>query len=405
MEIGSIEYWKSLTEWPGLGRKLRILLFPPNQGGCAFYRVINPGNKIKDMFSNVIDFRYNENPLNLNTSSGVMLENDPTPDIDWADIVWTNNLSNYGANYVARVCGLCREKKKLFHFDTDDLLTDLFEKHRLYGLYKEKNLDEITKFIYANSDLVTVTQRKFAERVKPYCQSGVLCMIKNAIDYSLPCWNGTKTMSPRKGMLRIGWVGGIHHEEDVKEFAGIPNLVNQKVGRENVFWGFYGRPPPDANDPNDWQQKVWDNYQKTLLAGFRGQSNWQIYPALPSDQYGYMFTNIDVAIAPLQMNEFNDSKSDIKVAECGRYRVPLVASNVGCYSDTIQNGKTGYLITPGDTKGWINALTKLIKDQKQTRQMGDNLHKITEEWFDLNKVVHERLNFYKFLIDEKGYKG
>jgi hypothetical protein len=42
------------------------------------------------------------------------------------------------------------------------LLTDLYEGHRLYGVYKEHKLDEITKAIYANSDLVTVTQRKFA---------------------------------------------------------------------------------------------------------------------------------------------------------------------------------------------------------------------------------------------------
>lgn len=403
MEIGSAEYWKSLTEFPGLGRKLRILLFPPNSGGCAWYRVINPGAKLLELYSNVVEIKTNENPLNLDVSSGVLNE-ETLADLDWADIVWTNNLPNYGANYAARVCGKVRERNKLFHFDTDDLLTGLFEKHRLYGTYKEKNLDEITKFIYSNSDLVTVTQLKFAHRIKPYCR-GMLCMIKNAIDYNLPAWNANRLISPRKGMLRIGWVGGIHHEEDVKEFAGVPSLVNQKAGRENVHWGFYGRPPLDPKNPEDWQQKVWDNYKNTLLAGFSGSRNWDIYPAMPADSYGLMFTNIDVAIAPLRMNEFNDSKSDIKVAECGRYSIPLVASNVGCYSDTIRNGQTGFLIPPGDTKEWVRVLTMLVKDQKRAKTLGSNLHNITEEMFNLNKVVHDRLNIYHALITSTGYKG
>ena len=61
----------------------------------------------------------------------------------------------------------------------------------------------------------------------------------------------------------------------------------------------------------------------------------------------------------------NDSKSEIKVAECGRYKVPLVASNVGCYDETIVNGETGYLIDPSNPqKDWVKYLTKVIRDPK-----------------------------------------
>ena len=78
---------------------------------------------------------------------------------------------------------------------------------------------------------------------------------------------------------------------------------------------------------------------KNLLAFLA--KNWNVHPALPADKYGAMYANMDIAIAPLQMNAFNDSKSEIKVAECGRYKVPLIASNVGCYDETIINGQTG----------------------------------------------------------------
>ena len=99
------------------------------------------------------------------------------------------------------------------------------------------------------------------------------------------------------------------------------------------------------------------------------------------------------------MNNFNDSKSEIKVAECGRYKVPLIASNVGCYDETIVNGETGYLLPANASKSeWVKVLTKCIKDPDHVREMGENLHKVTEEYFDLHKVAKHRLKLYEDAI-------
>lgn len=316
----------------------------------------------------------------------------------WSDIVMTNNISNFGANYTARVIGKTKEFGKIAWFDTDDLLTDLYKGHRLESVYKEGGLSESTKFIYNHSDIVTVTQRKFQERIKEFMGKGLLAVIKNAVDYSLPCWSAKKVLVPKNRFTRVGWAGGIHHEEDVKEFSTVPHLVNQRVGVERVRWDFYGRPPIDPKIGRDWQQDVWDNYEKTLLNG--RAKNFTINHALPTDGYGIMYAHMDIAIAPLQMNEFNDSKSDIKVAEAGRYSVPLVASNVGCYDETIFNGKTGFLVPPDAPKTeWVNTMTRIIKDRDLREEMGKNLHKITEEKFDLCKVVHERLDLIKAFYD------
>jgi glycosyltransferase involved in cell wall biosynthesis len=180
--------------------------------------------------------------------------------------------------------------------------------------------------------------------------------------------------------------------------------VNAKAGPENVHWGWYGRPPmpmEDGKPAPDWQQEVWDNYKKYLSNGIR-HNNFQVYGALPAEHYGKMYTNIDIAIAPLQMNNFNDSKSEIKVAECGRYGVPLIASNVGCYDETIVNGETGYLIDPSNPKkDWVRHLTRCIKDPKHTREMGRNLKKIVDEHFDINKNVYGRIELYKEILGIK----
>ena len=379
-------------------KKLKILCAPANEGGCSYYRVIAPMQKLQELYGDQVEIRYNLNPLGIveeaGPTQGGWQENWDFADMKWADIIWTNNISNWGGPYTARIVGKAKEFGKFVHFDTDDLLTDLYEGHRLYQVYKDRDLENITKFIYSHSDLVTVTQRKFAERIKPFC-GGVLAIVKNAIDYNLPAWNVPKSRPARK-LLRVGWAGGIHHEEDVKEFAGVPHLVNGRVGRENVHWGFYGAPAQAGGQKGEeWQHEVWRNYRKILLSGFKGAANWQIYNALSPDSYGGLYSNVDISIAPLQMNEFNDSKSEIKVAECGRYKIPLIASDVGCYDETIVNGKTGYLLPPSAPKSdWIKVLTKCLKNPKHVREMGENLHKITEEYFDLNKVVKHRLELY-----------
>ena len=65
----------------------------------------------------------------------------------------TQNIHNYGGPYTARIIGKAKEFGKFVHFDTDDLLTDLYEGHRLKQVYEERGLSEITKSLYAHSDL------------------------------------------------------------------------------------------------------------------------------------------------------------------------------------------------------------------------------------------------------------
>jgi glycosyltransferase involved in cell wall biosynthesis len=381
------------------GNKLNILVVNPNQGGCAYYRSLMPYHKLQELYPDQVEIKFDENPLKLDPKTGKFEypgaeEGGAPPDMKWAHVVLINNISNFGGPYTARVQEIAHKAGKFVHFDTDDLLTELYDEHHLIDVYKNQGLSELTKHLYYNSHLVTVTQVKFAERIKPFCR-GILAVVKNAIDYRLPCWNAPKSVSRA---VRIGWAGGIHHNPDVKVFSSVPHLVNQKVGRENVWWDFYGMPPPvkDEKEKKQWQNQVWNNYKAQLLNGFKGQKNWNTHFALGPHEYGVFYSNMDIAIAPLQMNAFNDSKSDIKVAEAGRYKIPLIASNVGCYSDTIRNGETGYLLDPDAPKSeWVRILSKVVKDHKHRKEMGENLHAITEELFDVNKVAKHRLDVYK----------
>jgi len=378
--------------------KLKILVVPANDGGCSYYRAIMPFEKLLQYCSDEVEIRFNKNPLNWNPTSNTSAETHE--DMDWCDIMMTQNISNFGPHFMIELFKQAKENRCFIHYDTDDLLTEIYPGHRLFEVYKERDLSELTSTLYYNADLVTVTQAKFAKRIEKNVR-GTLAVIKNAIDFDLPCWNLAKNYrTSKKEPCKIGWVGGIHHEQDVKQVPGLGISVNAKVGPENIRWGFYGRPPLGDEGPEDWQQKVWDEYTR-ILVGPQKHKNWAVYQAMPTDRYGSMYLNIDVAIAPLEWNNFNDSKSEIKLMEAGRYGIPLIATDCGAYDEIIKDGVTGYLISKENKRSdWTKAISKCVKDPKHAREMGRNLKKIVDERYNINKVVHLRLDLYKQLLNK-----
>ena len=131
--------------------KLKILVCPANKGGCSYYRAWSPYSKLLEMFPDTLEVRFDENPLGLDTSTGVWLPDWEFENMKWADVVMTQNIANFGGPYTARIIGKAQEFGKFVHYDTDDLLTNLYEGHRLYKVYQDKGLSEITKFIYSHS--------------------------------------------------------------------------------------------------------------------------------------------------------------------------------------------------------------------------------------------------------------
>ena len=106
---------------------------------------------LQEEHPDLVEVRFTDNPLELTPSaSPPMPPNDKLVDMNWADIVFVANILKFGGPYTARVCGVAKELGKFFHFDTDDLLTDLYPEHKLFDVYKEQKLDEVTKFCYTN---------------------------------------------------------------------------------------------------------------------------------------------------------------------------------------------------------------------------------------------------------------
>jgi glycosyltransferase involved in cell wall biosynthesis len=77
--------------------------------------------------------------------------------------------------------------------------------------------------------------------------------------------------------------------------------------------------------------------------------------------------------------------------------LPIVATNVGAIPDFVEEGKNGWLITPGDVQGIANALLKLLRDPAMCRAFGEHSFRLTQERYSW-KAVGEK--FREHILQE-----
>lgn len=104
------------------------------------------------------------------------------------------------------------------------------------------------------------------------------------------------------------------------------------------------------------------------------QASWgrgRIYftDAVAHDQVPYWLSLADVGVAPYPQLE-SSYFSPLKVVEYMAAGLPVVASSSGQLRDTVQHGKTGLLVEPGDPAVLAEALLELSANPETRRRMG-----------------------------------
>ena len=71
--------------------KLKILVVPANDGGCAYYRAWDPFRKLAAQYPDDVEIKFNKNPLQIVEEGEKMGTFPEEPDysdtFEWADIV------------------------------------------------------------------------------------------------------------------------------------------------------------------------------------------------------------------------------------------------------------------------------------------------------------------------------
>ena len=131
--------------------------------------------------------------------------------------------------------------------------------------------------------------------------------------------------------------------------------------------------------------------------------------------YKYMehYNEIDVLLVPLQDNNFNAQKSELKFVEAGIMNVAVIASNFGPYTIGSENyfEKGGVINENGNCilidnrkahKEWAKAIEKLVKNPEHIVRLQENMNKHIIENYSMDKMTAERAEWYKKICKRNG---
>lgn len=180
-----------------------------------------------------------------------------------------------------------------------------------------------------------------------------------------------KPVENTSNRLRIGWGGSLSHAGD------FPSKLTHVIKHCQKKY--------DA-------QFVWVGYRLTDIPGDI------LIPPSPMPDYLDVLHNaqLDIAVAPLENNFFNDCKSNLKFLEYSASYIPTIASNSTEYGDTISQGITGFVIKH---KEWDEYLEYLCENDDARKVIGNNARTFVEQNYNWEVNSNKHISIYQNILE------
>lgn len=403
----------------------RLLVLKADSSGCFLHRLELPHKKMAELTK---DFEITITDL---SELGLKTNEDIIP-----------VLTKIGTGYDALVYHRCLEPLYIDFFrknypnlkliiDMDDYW-NLTQQHACFSTYKIFNIKDKIEYCFKNADLVTCTTSILADIIKPYNPN--IAILPNSL-----CAEGEFAPHPNpSNRIRFGLIGGSSHIRDIEMLYGIANRCSPELLSQIQFvlCGF-DRGTTRLVDENKrvvgeqqmpWENVCWTRFERILtndyrivspehkkfLQEFRWQQQYNAdepYKRIwTKDIYHYMncYDDIDVLLVPLEDNEFNRYKSELKLVEASIKNKCVIVSDVNPYKICGINiiDKGGEINPEGNcyminnrkgSMGWYKAIKRVATDEKLRDMMRTNLSKLTEKDYNLEEVTKKRIEEYKKL--------
>jgi glycosyltransferase involved in cell wall biosynthesis len=311
--------------------------------------------------------------------------------------------------------------------------------HPAYLVIKNNQLDKKILNNVKLADNITTTTPLFAAEISKVNKN--VFVLPNAINQSEEQFIPSPEQSNR---IRFGFIGGSSHLHDLKILNGLVNKLKSEGYMDKIQFVLCGydlrgnmtvideKTGTQTQRPIKPTESVWyeyekiftDNYStvspeyKEFLLKFKNEE----YPNVANEPYRRVWTKpitsyatgynlFDVSLVPLEENNFNFVKSQLKCVEAGFHKKALVAQNYGPYTIDLKNiikfgggvDETGNAIlidTKKNHKDWFTTIKKLVNNPELIKIMGENLHKDITSRYSLDAVSESRKDLYLNLINK-----
>jgi len=273
--------------------KPKVYAFPHDSYGVGQYRVRAPINALTR--AGIIESSLANNWDELIYPTPVEIER-IKPDVLLTQNAFLDHMRMPWQRYrkfndVFMVCGL------------DDLVYMLPHQHPKQGVWP-KNVRRKVKQLFQASDRIIVANDALAEEFSKMTDD--IVVVPNYLENWR--WGELKQPTKQAGKkLRVGWAGGSEHISDLIFILPIVEALHHEVD-----WVFMGLALEEL---------------KPFVKEFHAGVEFDLYPQKLAN------LNLDLAIAPLTHNRFNECKTNLRLLEYGVMGWPVVCSDILPYQN------------------------------------------------------------------------
>ncbi|MBI6954776.1 MULTISPECIES: glycosyltransferase [unclassified Pseudomonas] len=235
-------------------------------------------------------------------------------------------------------------------YELDDYIIDPPKKND-HARNMPSNMRELVSKAISLCDRVVVSTEPLADALSSMHQD--IRVVPNMLAASL--WSELTSQRQTSVRPRVGWAGGTSHRGDLELMLDVIKTLASEVD-----WVFFGM-CPEALLP----------YVKEFHPGI----SFADYPRKLAS------LNLDLAVAPLEQNLFNDCKSNLRLLEYGACGFPVICTDTKAYA--------GYLpctrVRENTTEQWLDAIRMHLADPMASYRQGDALREAVLRDYVLNE--------------------
>lgn len=302
----------------------RILAHPGDKAGRGLYRIDIPSKALREAgraMAWATDRIYGEYEIaRLNPDAIILQEQTRAHQIE--------AIKRYKAYSNARIV-----------FELDDLITELNPRNfpHLHGYDRDKTAKDLEQALRLSDRFVVTTP--YLKEAYSHLSSDIR-VVPNYLNRKV--WGRLKSVRRSASKPRVGWAGGSSHIGDLEMIADVVRILANEVD-----WVFFGM-CPDAIRP----------YVK------------EIYWGVPLGEYPMHLANLDLdlALAPLEVHEFNRGKSSLRLLEYGALGYPVICTDLEPYQ-----GDFPVTRVSNSTDEWVAAIREAVSDRDALARNGNEL--------------------------------
>lgn len=117
----------------------------------------------------------------------------------------------------------------------------------------------------------------------------------------------------------------------------------------------------------------------------------------PSNQVEELYNIADIVAIPFTSKAMDPPISMLEAMACGKI---VVVSNLGTISDIVENGKNGFLVTPGNVRELSKTITTLMEKSDELIEVRKNARTTILKRFSKDLVIDKLIDVYNELINE-----